>query len=58
MTVREWYLFKAEESRAIAEELSDPDCKMKMLRNATPWEMLAKGPYLTRQRQFIVTKDS
>jgi hypothetical protein len=58
MTAREWYLFKAEESRAIAEELSHPDCKMKMLRNAALWETLAKGPYLTGRGQFIVAKDS
>jgi len=44
MSVKEWYQFKAEESRAIAEELSDLDCKMKMLRNAATWDMLSKGP--------------
>jgi len=54
MPAREWYQFKAEESRAIAEELSDLDCKMKMLRNATTWDMLSNGPYLTPRRHFIV----
>jgi hypothetical protein len=43
MSVKEWYHFKAEESRAIADELSDLDCKMKMLRNAATWDMLSKG---------------
>jgi hypothetical protein len=50
MSAIEWYQFKAEESRAIAEELSNPDCKMKMLRNAAMWDMLSKGPYLAPRR--------
>jgi hypothetical protein len=54
MSVKEWYQFKAEESRAIAEEFSDLDCKMKMLRNAATWDMLSKGPHLTPRRQFVV----
>ena len=58
MSVKEWYQFKAEESRAIAEELSDLDCKMKMLRNAATWDMLSKGPYPAPRRQFIVATDS
>ena len=57
MSVREWYQFKAEESRAIAEELSDLDCKMKMLRNAATWDMLSKGPHLTPRRQFVVATE-
>jgi len=57
MSVREWYQFKAEESRAIAEELSDLDCKMKMLRNAATWDMLSKGPYLAPRRHFIVAPE-
>jgi len=57
MSVREWYQFKAEESRAIAGELSDLDCKMKMLRNAATWDMLSKGPYLAPRRHFIVAPE-
>jgi hypothetical protein len=57
MSVKEWYQFKAEESRAIAEDLSDLDCKMKMLRNAVTWDTLSKGPYLTPRRQFIVATE-
>ena len=57
MSVKEWYQFKAEESRAIAEELSDLDCKMKMLRNAATWDMLSKGPYLAPRRHFIVATE-
>ena len=57
MSVKEWYQFKAEESRAIAEELSDLDCKMKMLRNAATWDTLSKGPYPAPRRQFIVATE-
>jgi hypothetical protein len=45
MSAREWYQFKAEESRAIAEELSNLDCKMKMLRNAAMWEALSRRSF-------------
>ena len=55
MSVKEWCHFKAEESRAIAEELFDLDCKTKILRNAATWDMLSKRPpYLTPRRQFVV----